>query len=85
MDREDFGTLIKEYSDVYPQIFRELEGIRKKPKDKYLLNLIEDPYHHKCNGKLLPKTETNGEGKEVQLCSKCYKWIEVKNPKTVSR
>jgi predicted transcriptional regulator len=85
MDQEDFGMLIKEYSEMYPQIFKELEDIRKNPKDKYLLNIIEDPYHRKCNGKLLPETQTNGEGKEVQLCSKCHRWIEVKKPKTASR
>jgi predicted transcriptional regulator len=83
MDQEDFQTLVKEYSDIYPQIFGELEDIRKRPKDKYLLNIIEDPYHRKCNGKLLPETQTNGRGKEVQLCSKCHRWIEVKKPKTV--
>jgi hypothetical protein len=37
----------------------------------------QDPKHTICNGTVLPEIKTNIEGKKVQQCNKCHRWITI--------
>lgn len=57
----------------------EVERIRNHSSIRQLEK--EDPDHTKCNGEPLQDIKTNIQGKKVQRCSKCHRWIEVKEVK----
>lgn len=88
MDEENFKKLTESFSSIYPEIYKKLEDIRKNvvnnklniiydAKRAYLQKVKQDPNHTKCNGQLLSKPKTNMEGKKVQQCSKCHRWIVI--------
>ena len=98
MRPDKFDELKRIFNNTFPNLFMSLEKIRTeeipkqiewKKRDSHQLiermKLLEkeDPDHTKCNGEL-SNIKTNINGKRVQRCSKCLRWIEIRRTRNQS-
>lgn len=91
MNARELETLFQSFQDVFPEVYRKSENIlsglqsrinsdrkyMKVESDRYRRMEIEDPNHTTCGGQLIPKIITTSDGRRVQKCSKCHRWIKV--------
>jgi Zn-finger protein len=86
MDEKNFANLVDCYRCIYPEAYQYLEYIKngldteietlRKISLEHRRKVKMDPYHSKCDGKLLPQIKLNANGKKVKKCSKCHRWIK---------
>jgi hypothetical protein len=87
MHEDDFARLNKAYAALYPDIYKDLDNIRKSviKKIEKTRAIIHDPDHTKCGGQQVPDYIANTITKEGKLekrvklkkCLRCGRLISV--------
>lgn len=99
MDSEHLQTLLQSFKDVFPEVHEKSEEIlsglqsridseRRHANERFDWQRrmeLEDLKHTKCGGQLKSEIRTNLEGRYVQQCTKCHRWIKVRKPKQINQ